>query len=1111
MTSGSHARFPGLRGALLSQDALHDVVPNLLRGELDERGRAAARRRMRAWHLGVRDLLGPASAPRLLLDRLAIPLLSQLGYHVLPDTQRRSGVLRAALTVGGRAVGALIVTGWGADASTAWRDAVHHGIAHGVRWCYCVTGPALRIVDAVRTYSRQYVELDLATAIDDDHTFAVMWGLLRADAIVPGAAPHAESLFERAIAISEDHRASVRSSLQAGVDEALLHLHRAFSSALRSRSRAAPPNDAVFNEAIVVVYRVLFLLFAEARGLVPRWHPTYRDGYTIEALRRPIELLPRPPGLWETLQSIARLAHRGCRIGALRVTPFNGRLFSPSESPLAASSRLDEAVVRQALLALTTRRARDGRRRIAYGDLGVEQLGGVYERILELEPRAGATSERHSSFRRGERRKSTGSFYTPRALTEFLVRRTLAPLVDRATPEAILSLRVLDPAMGSGAFLVAACRYLATAYEQALVSHGGANAEEIDEAARADFRRAVAQRCLFGVDLNPMAVQLGRLSLWLATLAADRPLTFLDHRLRPGNSLIGAAPGDLARQAPGRSRTDRKRRAVDLPLFDDPARDASFADVLRVRTAIAEEPGDTLEQVHAKERALSGLDRVQTLTRWKDACDLWCSYWFRERARREPAPFAALADSLFGRGALPPRTAAPLLEHVRRIAARERFFHWPFEFPEVFLADRTGFDAVIGNPPWEMLRGDRGDDEDRDAARRVGTALTEFTRSSGIYTSQGEGHANLYQLFVERMAALVRRGGRLGVILPFGVATDQGAARLRRRLFDRMHVDTFVSLENRDAIFPIHRGLKFLLMTATDGARTDALPCRFGIRRPETLDALHDVDPDADAVHVPRLLLERLGGDGLAVPDVRCRDDVIILSRIACSTPALGDPEGWGVRFGRELNASDDRRYFQTSRTEPCLPVVEGKHLTPFAVDVDAARSYVPRDVARRILNPDQTFGRARLAYRDVASPTNRWTLIAAIVPAGVVTTHTAFCLKDPVDAESQLYLCGMFNSFVANYLVRVRVSTHVTAAIVGRLPMPRPSRRSPAYVEIVSLAGALSAHPGDTAASSRLHAVAAHLYGLTRPQFQRVLDTFPLVAPAERDAAMAAFCAIVT
>ncbi|MGH7541954.1 MAG: N-6 DNA methylase, partial [Gemmatimonadota bacterium] len=433
-----------------------------------------------------------------------------------------------------------------------------------------MTGPALRIVDSRRTYSRRFVELALDGTLDDDRSFRVFWSLLHAGAMIPSL-DGMPSLLDRAVALSDRYRTEVRDALQGGVEEALVHLLKAFASAASRGSRrqalaerGSTVRAHTFDEALVVIYRILFLLFAEARGLVPRWHPVFRDGYTIEALRDPVELLPRPRGLWETLQDMARLAHRGCHVGALKVPPFNGRLFSPGQSPLADSQRLDDAVVRQAVLALTTRPVRGGRVRVSYGDLGVEHLGGIYERLLDVEP-SRSVAPGAPPLVRAETRKTSGSFYTPRSLTEFVVRRTLAPLVEGASPDQILNLRVMDPAMGSGAFLVAACRYLASAYEAALTREGAVGSPGITGSERVEYRRAVAQRCLFGVDLNPMAVQLGRLSLWLATMSADRPLTFLDHRLRIGNSLVGAGIDDLLRQPTASSRTVRP---ADLPLFE---------------------------------------------------------------------------------------------------------------------------------------------------------------------------------------------------------------------------------------------------------------------------------------------------------------------------------------------------------------------------------------------------------------------------------------------------------------------------------------------------------------------------------------------------------------
>src|SRR3954470_7491121 len=579
--------IPGLTGSLLSHEAVSGAL------EVIRRSSSAPPdcRWFHAWHNQIAREMGPTSTARQVFDRVAAPLAARLGLRLVPAaTPAISRSVHAVLHTDRSAVATLLATDWGRDPGSAWNEAVRLGIAYDLRWCVCITGTALRIIDATHTYTRRFAQFDLVTTAHDITSASVLVALLQADAFDQG-----ETAIDRAVAISDRHRTAVRTALQQGVHEALILLLRAFAAA-RPRRRQAPP-DALFDESLVVIYRILFLLFAEARGLVPKWHPVYRESYTIESLREPAARLPRPPGLWESIQAIARLAHRGCRAGTLRVPPFNGRLFSPVHAPLAESLMLDDGVVREALLALTTHQQGAVRRRIAYSDLGVEQLGGVYERILDYAPLRSASHPRSLTLTRVGRRKATGTFYTPRALTEFLVRRALAPLVAGASADQILSLRVVDPAMGSGAFLVAACRYLAGAYESALIRDQASDGSDVTDADRAGFRRLIAQRCLFGVDINPMAVQLARLSLWLATLARDKPLTFLDHHLRVGNSLAGASIEDVARppRSPGRSATIREQ----LPLFDFDLLDRDLGAALAARVSLALGPDDTVEQVRA--------------------------------------------------------------------------------------------------------------------------------------------------------------------------------------------------------------------------------------------------------------------------------------------------------------------------------------------------------------------------------------------------------------------------------------------------------------------------------------------------------------------------------
>jgi hypothetical protein len=1077
--------IPGLRGTLLSHEAIETVR---LPTPPNDPEPAAGRRQLERWHTTIARESGPAWSARLVLDRIAIPFCAAFGVDLTctgSDVRNCRGVMRR----GGTRLAAALVTPWGGSHGSGWRDTVRAALPAGCRWCYCFTGPDVRIFDARRTHSRRFLLLDLEEVARREETYALLWRLL--------SSPTA---LDEAVAVSERHRVQVRESLQLGVRDALTHLSAAFQIASRKRRRPADA-PSITDESLIVIYRVLFLLFAEARGLVPMWHPVFRESYTIESMREAIETRPRPRGIWDALQAITRLAHRGCRAGPLRVAPFNGRLFSPAHAPLAATSPLDEGSVRGALLALTTRKTRDGRQRISYADLDVEHLGGVYERVLDYDvTTSGATVTTG-------RRKATGTFYTPRPLTEYLVRRTLAPLVRGADPDRILSLRILDPAMGSGAFLVAACRYLAGAYEAALVRDGAVSPADLTDADRAGFRRTIAQRTLYGVDLNPMAVQLARLSLWLATLAGERPLTFFDHHLRAGNSLVGARVSEILSTTAGRKRP----RDTALPLLDTiAALECAIGTGVTAAASIRDGLEDTLAQVRAKEVLFATMQSDQApLHDWKAVADLWCSAWFGAERPLSRQVFAALLHTIQGgQRTLPPATTQYLLAEGREIGARERFFHWELEFPEVFFtpegtrAQNPGFDAILGNPPWEVLRGDAGDAETRAAARKASGSLTAFSRGSALYRLQGTGHANLYQMFVERALTLLRRGGRCGLVLPSGIAADHGCGRLRRHLLDATSIDSWVVVENRAGLFPIHRGLKFVLVTLSNTGSTTTVPVRAGVSTATAFDELPHDERDAAAVPLSRALIERLCGDQLAIPDIHSSVDAEIAARAAFNHLPIAAPDGWHLRFGRELNATDDREHFNS---QDGLPVVEGKQIQPFSVDVQASRSRVSRAVVQRLLR-DATFDRARLAYRDVASATNRLTLIAGILPAGTVSTHTIFCLKTPLDDEAQLFVLGLFNSFVVNFLVRLRVTTHVTVAIVEQLPLPKPARTAPEFLTMTHHVRRLLADPSDARVMAQVQALAARLYGLERQEFTHVLSTFPLIDESVRRAAMEAF-----
>ena len=1097
----------GISGSLIASAFLEDVVlPELAASAGD--GCAHRVRELQRWWRRTERMLGPASSARAVVDVGAVPLLEVLGCQVQHLEPHSGGFIGALQTPGGAAV-VLRTTPWGADAGAAWRDAVRAGRMAQTRWGLVYTGPALRVVDASRTWSRRALEFDLRQCIADERSGPALLALI--GRMSTSAADGFSALVDR----SDAHGVAVCRLLGDGVLEALA----ALLASLDASGRRDPPEPdgtrVVFDQAVTLVYRLLFLLFAEARSLVPMWHHVYRDAYTIDALCKRATERPHSRGLWRAFQAVSRLAHAGCRAGDLVVTPFNGRLFSPRHTPLAEVARVPDAVVARAVVALATSPGRRGRERVAYSDLGVEQLGAVYERVLEYEP-TGPRGARLLT-RTSHERKSTGSFYTPRAMTDFLVRRTLHPLVVNKSAGDILQLRVLDPAMGSGAFLVSACQYLAAAVERALIAEGQWGDGDV-RGRRADVRRSVAQRCLFGVDLNPMAVQLARLSLWLTTLASDRPLTFLDHHLASGDSLLGARVTDLTSPPQNRQRGRRQSHRDALPLFAGDSAEHFATRVIPDRLRIAIEPADTPAAVHDKENALTRLSAPGTpLARLKRIADLWCASWFWGEDDLSAATFADVAASQTGgASALHEKHRAEILERAAVIAGAHRFFHWELEFPEVFFdahghpATDAGFDAVIGNPPWDMLRADTGDKGTRDRAQGERAARLRFFRDSGVYRCESRGHANRYQLFLERALQLARRDGRIGMILPSGLATDQGSATLRRTLMDTVQIDRLVGFDNREGIFPIHRDVKFLLVTGSKGHVTERLTCAFGHSRADWLDELPDASSDdpprVRAIVLSRSLLETWDPQHLGIPLLTAPEDLQILAQVAASVLRLSDATGWNARFGRELNATEDRHHFTARGTSSDrLVVVEGKHLEPFRVISEASTLTISSALAATLLEPERTFRRARLGYRDVASATNRVTLIAARLPPGTITTHTVFCLKTSLDGNAQYALLALLNSLVANYLVRLQVTTHVTTALMARLPVPRPSVNGDQFRQLASLARALekTGVTGNEAAYVRINTIAAQLYGLTPQQYEHVVSTFPLLPQSLRDACL--------
>lgn len=700
--------------------------------------------------------------------------------------------------------------------------------------------------------------------------------------------------------------------------------------------------------------------------------------------------------LWHWVNALFSLLYNGFDSTEVRVTAYNGGLFSPDRTEIINRCSLNDLAFRDVLFELSTTVIGKGRSaardRVSYRELGVEQLGAVYEGLLEYEPKIATEemivvkvkkdfqvmpvsrakkvpdgAERIPSGKFylslwGGRRKGTGSYYTPEPITRFLVEQALEPLtesvVENGDHEGILKLKVVDPAMGSGAFLVAATNFLAQAYMDARVNAGLMEHEEADEYELARCRRIVTEHCIYGVDLNPMAVELAKVSLWLTTMADERPLTFLDHHLRCGNSLIGAPLRDKsgnftvekisqipneALKETGREKEakERAKQALDrnkdalkgqLALFS--ANMEVFDEVLgeyEEHRRIMEESDETepiyqaIERIKLKESLLRDdtEDENSPFCRLKRVCDLWCSVWFwpqdTELLRPDSYTYWELVSyTLDGRVSDPRMLSEGKMKRYlsvsEEIAKRMCFFHWELEFPEIYRRENPGFDTVLGNPPWDIIKPNSQEffsncdpefrsytkrlakqrmqslcEENSDISEQWQLYVRDFEQQSHYFRKSedfphlGKGDINSFKLFMERDYSSIRNGGKLSLVVPSGIYTDKGCQPLRELFLENANIDFLYCFENRKRLFPIHRSFKFVLFSLAKGEHTNSFLCAF---------MLHDIDLLPGLKHGALTMsvenIRRFSPDSLSVMELKSQRDIDIVRKYTVAGLCLG-------------------------------------------------------------------------------------------------------------------------------------------------------------------------------------------------------------------------------
>ncbi len=723
-------------------------------------------------------------------------------------------------------------------------------------WGIVSNGSKLRLLRDNPSLTRPaYLEADLDLIFREDlyPDFAALWLAMHASRLQSIDDAPSSCIIETWRDKAHETGERALENLRDGVTEALRQLGNGFlqhphNEELRAAlDKGSLSKEQYFQQLLRLVYRLIFLFSTEERNLLHAPEATaaqrqvYAEGYSLSRLRERAERrrhYDHHQDLWQSLQ----ITFNALALGAPPLgLPALGGLFRPGQCPTLDSSAISNERLLEAIRSLSSFRTGAALVRVNYRDMGTEELGSVYESLLELQPvvdlnvtprTLGFLGDANGEKVRGSERKLSGSYYTPPSLVNELIKSALEPVLAHAIADhpanpkkAILDLNVVDPACGSGHFLLAAARRMAA--EIVRIESDG---DSSDESARQHALREVVQHCIYGVDKNELAVELCKTALWIETVEPGKPLTFLNSHIQHGDSLVGildpeliadGIPGDAYKALTGDDKavcTGLKKSnrqlgtSVRLTLFEE----KDVYEVVRATDDLDRLPEDSLDDVERKQETYEAALHDEEYRREKLRADLFVGAFFAEKtkASSQTVPHTGDLARIETEGA---EQRIGVEETVKQLADQHRFFHWHLAFADVM--QEGGFDVVLGNPPWERIklqeqeffalqapeiakapnkaarnllikqlaREDAHISEKMlfsayETAKREAEAISQFVRTSGRFPLTGRGDVNTYAVFAETFLNLLNPRGRAGLIVPTGIATDDST----KGFFDRI-------------------------------------------------------------------------------------------------------------------------------------------------------------------------------------------------------------------------------------------------------------------------------------------------------------------------------------
>jgi hypothetical protein len=1007
---------------------------------------------------------------------------------------------------------------------------------------------------------RTFYEVNLPELLEDQEAFKYFYHFFAKNSFC--SLTHGKPFIDRVLTQSNEFSRELEEDLKAIIyDRCIEDIGKAlYNSALEKNVDYSP--TIMFRTTLLLLYRLLFIAYAEAKHLLPLQEGSMYYNYSLRKvldnlISENYATLENTFIIDNHLNTLFGLINKGSE--QIGIPPYDGGLFLEESNEydsfkeakefLGHTSINDQSFIKilENLLLYTT----DGQKHIRdYSSLDVKRLGTIYEGLMEYnfkianEPKFLVKDKKtkeewyidpedHTDdldiirkIEKGELylvkhnnlRKSSGSYYTPDEFVDFMISDAIDQIFEkkekefikqheemvelreqldkelydgtlRKEAEQLLDIKILDAAMGSGHFLVSALRYLT----EKIISLGGRfpengiykKLEEIRQLLKEHsiiksdpddaslLKRLIAKNCLFGVDINPMATELAKLSLWLETAVPGVPLSFLSHHLKCGNSIAGSDLDELLNELKEKAKSDMFVLTIEDKIDEiikDLEKIESLEDITLNQAKNSRYTFVNVARTIEPVRFLLDLKTALDYPGWKEKLKNWDFF--------KTGNYRVLDEIL-----LDGIEAAnkELKTTIKEFREQLNPFHWKLEFPEI--RKRGGFDIAIGNPPWDKVKPEDemffsqydpkyrrlnnkqkksyqnkllGKKEIKTKWEHNKKEITDFAyylkNNYNYYADKGD--INLFRVFLEKNLEKLKKDGLLNYLVLGGIYMEEGSDSLRKALLNDYHLRYILGFENRDKkgkkFFPdVDSRMKFVIISAINNqTKTEKVKTFFLCNDKSTLNNL-----TKSVLDYPVELLDKLSPKHKSFLELRSQLDIDIVEKAYSLFPKLNDKRKWNIDFQRDLDMTNDKNLFHETGD---IPLFEGKMIHQFRHDLQEPRYYLKLKELKKInrlkvsdIEEKETWrwNYYRIAYREVASNTNARTVISTILPKKLLCGHKLFVetisvekknFKTSLSTEQKFFSTGVFNSFVFDYLARFLVSTTVSKTYFMRLPFPR-------------------------------------------------------------------------